>query len=369
MHQLVPAYDSSVLPTTLASRSIYHLQLEQVVAQCSALAGWIVRREGPDSLKLLACYQRSPEVVDQLIPPDPEIFLQEAVYQASGIGLNQLRFWNHEVYIYRLARPSSQSKGEFIIIWLQSLLSAVQEQQFVQQAEILKRYLDLDEQYCRQQEKVELLEHIFQRVEHQLRHPLALIHLYAQNLYFGLPKGTAQEQAAFIQETVQGLSQNLSHLLHCGQRDKLRFVPYDLRMVLAESLQGLQPLIQEKELQVQYSIDPAILMIDPWQMRQVFDNLLHNAVSFSPPGGQITCTWQIFQQEVLITIADEGSGLDSTDLQQMFTPFYSNRPGGTGLGLSIAQKIVLDHAGSLWAENLPQGGAQLSIALPYEQLG
>jgi signal transduction histidine kinase len=56
--------------------------------------------------------------------------------------------------------------------------------------------------------------------------------------------------------------------------------------------------------------------------------------------------------------------MSQQDLENLFTPFYSKRPGGTGLGLAIAKKIILDHQGSLWAQNLPVGGAQFSMSLP-----
>ena len=123
-------------------------------------------------------------------------------------------------------------------------------------------------------------------------------------------------------------------------------------------------MITEKQLRVECSTTPICLPIDARQFRHVIDNVLHNAICFSPHQGQITCRWQLFQREALITITDQGAGLSAADLENMFRPFYTNREDGTGLGLAIAQKIVLDHKGNLWAENLPMGGTQISITLP-----
>jgi signal transduction histidine kinase len=117
-------------------------------------------------------------------------------------------------------------------------------------------------------------------------------------------------------------------------------------------------------LQVRYPDTPVPLMMDGWQMKQVLSNLLSNAVQFSPEGSTVTCHWRIFQQEVMVEVRDQGPGLSEEDIQQAFTPFYSRRPGGTGLGLAIAKKIILDHNGSLWVQNLPSGGAQFSFTLP-----
>ncbi|MGH7999722.1 MAG: sensor histidine kinase, partial [Brasilonema sp.] len=124
------------------------------------------------------------------------------------------------------------------------------------------------------------------------------------------------------------------------------------------------PCIDRKQLKICIPDTSTSLAIDRLQMKQVFDNILSNAVHFSPDFGTITCSWQIFQSEVFIKISDEGPGLSQEDIKKIFTPFYSRRPGGTGLGLTIAKKIVLDHQGSLWAQSLPQGGAQFCLILP-----
>ena len=74
----------------------------------------------------------------------------------------------------------------------------------------------------------------------------------------------------------------------------------------------------------------------------------------------------VFRDEVLVKVSDQGPGLSEEDLKQAFTPFYTRRPGGTGLGLAIAKKIILDHKGSLWVQNLSSGGAQFSFSLPRQ---
>ena len=255
-------------------------------------------------------------------------------------------------------------KPEYILVLAHEPLSPTWQQNVKRSAMLLSKYLDTySEREC-QQAEIRLLEHVVQRVGHQLRNPLALINLYAENLYLGLPFGPWQEQAAIIRETVQDLDTNLTELIYCGQGTKLRVALQDLRTIVAESIQGLKPLIAQKQLQICYPDTSTILAIDRLQMKQVFDNLLSNAVHFSPSSGTINCSWQVFQGEVLIQIADQGPGLSPEDIKKIFTPFYSRRPGGTGLGLTIAKKIVLDHQGSLWAQNSSLGGAQFCLSLP-----
>jgi signal transduction histidine kinase len=254
--------------------------------------------------------------------------------------------------------------GDFLLLWTQDRLSKSQQILVEGQIQLLEHFLTLHRAHLRQQAEVQLLEQILQCAEHQLRNPLALISLYAENLYLGLSADAQKQQVALIRETTAQLTESVSNLLACGQQSQLQIASYDVLEILQDAAAGLQPWLREKQIKVCFPKSAMHLSIDRWQVQQVFHNLLNNAVQFSPSGGVITCQWQVSQQEVLITIADQGCGLTETDIQQVFMPFYSRRPGGTGLGLAIAQKIILDHHGSLWAENLPQGGAQFSISLP-----
>jgi signal transduction histidine kinase len=126
----------------------------------------------------------------------------------------------------------------------------------------------------------------------------------------------------------------------------------------------MQTWLAQKQLKVIYDSQPLWLRGHIWKIKQVWQNLLSNAIAYSPFNGQITLTWQVFQTEVLIKISDNGPGLSPEDLRSIGTPFYSRRPGGTGLGLAIAKQFILEHQGSLWADNLPEGGAQFCITLP-----
>jgi signal transduction histidine kinase len=248
-----------------------------------------------------------------------------------------------------------------LILWTKERLSFSQQMLVEGQMLLLEHFFAMHQAHLRQQTEIRLLEQILQRAEHQLRNPLALISLYAENLYLGLSATEQKQQVALIRETTAQLTESVSNLLACGQ--PLRLTPCDLQEVLQEAVASLQPWIREKQIKVCLPQSSLNLLVDRWQIQQVFHNLLHNAIQFSPPNGVITCEWEVTPTEVVMTIADQGCGIPEADLTQIFTPFYSRRPGGTGLGLAIAQKIILDHQGSLWAKNIPQSGAQFSIRL------
>jgi signal transduction histidine kinase len=266
------------------------------------------------------------------------------------------------IYIYPFSRHDVEV--DYLLIWSAETLTELQRQAIEKTGQVLHHILALVKGYARQKAEIQLLEHVLHRAEHQLRSPLALISLYAENLRLELIDTPLKEQAILIRDVVDELTTNLTDLLYCGQRARLRVAPHDLRAIVMDSIKGLQPWIDQKHLGVHYPTTPVTLTVDRWQLKQVIDNLLNNAIHFSPSHGIITWRWHVFQDEVLVEIADEGSGLSADGLKQAFKPFYSQREGGTGLGLAIAQKIILDHQGNLWVENLPRGGAQFSFTLP-----
>ncbi|MBR8839741.1 MAG: HAMP domain-containing histidine kinase [Stigonema ocellatum SAG 48.90 = DSM 106950] len=280
-------------------------------------------------------------------------------------------FTFHEVNLKNLKAISyicpigyKNEKPEYIQVIAHQHLSTNLQKYVKLSAMLLSKYVDVFRENGRQKSEIKLLEEILHRVGHQLRNSLALIGLHAHNLYLKLQDNPCQEQAIIVRNSIEDLDTHLTELLDCGQGAKLRISLQDLRSVFAESIKYLQPSIDQKQLKILIPDTSTTLAIDRCQIKQVFDNILSNAVHFSPNLGTITCSWQIFQDEVLIKISDTGPGLSTEELQKIFNPFYSRRRGGTGLGLTIAKKIVLDHQGSLWAQNLSGGGAQFSLILP-----
>lgn len=281
-----------------------------------------------------------------------------------AFDLQEFKLQDSQSICYICPIGYKNQKPEYIQIIAHESISTELQKSVQQAAMLLSKYADIYLAYGRQKSEIQLLEEILHRVGHQLRNSLGLISLYAHNLYLGLQEKTSQEQAKIIRESIEDLDNNLTQLLSCGQGAKLRVSLQDLRSLVMESVISLQPLINQKQLKINLPDTSTILAIDRLQIKQVFDNLLSNAVHFSPNYGTITCRWQIFQNEVIIKILDQGPGLSSEDIQKIFTPFYSRRPGGTGLGLTIAKKIVLDHQGSLWGQSLSEGGALFSLILP-----
>lgn len=281
------------------------------------------------------------------------------------IDLNDHNSSNLKSYFYSL--NCNSQRFEYIQIFSYEELDSITQDTFSKYINLFKYHLDLYHKYSDKQLQIRWLEHVIHRISHQLQNRLACMKLYAENLCRVLPQGRLEEQAKVIKTKTHQLSDYLADMVYCGYSSQLKLSLQDLRLLIIESIEVLDPALQAKNLHVIYPEESFLILVDRLQIRQVFDNLLTNAIHFSPYQGSIRVNWQLFQQEVLIQLQDQGRGFPSEDNQRIFDEFYSQRSGGTGLGLAIAKKIVLDHQGIIWAVNLPQGGAQFSITLPYRR--
>ncbi|WP_125567232.1 cell wall metabolism sensor histidine kinase WalK [Companilactobacillus insicii] len=112
--------------------------------------------------------------------------------------------------------------------------------------------------------------------------------------------------------------------------------------------------------------------IDTDKMTQVIDNIMNNAIKYSPDGGVITCRLLETNKHIIISISDEGLGIPRKDIKKVFDRFYrvdkarSRKQGGTGLGLSISKEIVEQHKGRIWVNSAEGKGSTFYISLPFD---
>jgi signal transduction histidine kinase len=286
------------------------------------------------------------------------------VDSSSALTLKPIVSSGIETGFYCCHFGEQSQPNQYLLLFIKGLPSYNCRQFIKRTAASISAYLDEYRQNNQQRQQIQILEDVVQRVGHQLRHPLGLINLYANNLMRLLPNGKEQEQASVICKTARSLNQSLTEIMQCASSKKLQITSQDIRSLVRKTLEEFQGWIEEKQLQICCSDRNLILKLDSLQIKQALSNLLSNAIHFSPQGAKIHIDWQDRQGNILLTLQDEGPGLSSEDLQKLFKPFYTRRPEGTGLGLAIAQKVVLDHGGKLWAKNAPGKGAKFSISLP-----
>lgn len=243
-------------------------------------------------------------------------------------------------------------------------LSSSQEQRLREVAAAIANYLEVWQQRHLYQSKTTDLEGTLGSVEHQVRQSLGLVNLYLSALEEQPldAEGTAMTDS--LRTTVTEIVERLSTILSSPDQPMTTLPVVDLRQLVGDRGRTFAPSLQAKQLTLNIPEETVWLQAEPHQLGQVIDNLLCNAIAFSPLGGCIAWTWEGFDGEALIQIADQGPGIPAGAGQTIFQPGYTQRPNGQGLGLAIVHKIVRQHGGRIWANNLAQGGAQFSVIFP-----
>ena len=268
-------------------------------------------------------------------------------------------------YVYLI--PQNNSDARYLILFSDrdDSLSLEQKQVISTYKQILEQYFELDQQNQQELQRLTLLLH---QMGHHLRNHLAEISIMAETIKLSSTTSFCQTQAEEIQNKIVNLNLDIRKILRfqklANKQNNYELMNQDIGQTFENSINEFKNLIREKNLKVNYPQQTTFLAIDSLKLKQILDNLLSNAIYFSPPGETIDCYWKSFQEEILISICDRGCGLSTEDLQNMFSPFYSRRKKGEGLGLAIVKKIILDLKGNIWAENIPQRGAKISLVLP-----
>lgn len=339
-------------------QSFCRLQVAQILLQLPDLGIHLVFHSPEHSKRQCLLYGRE---FWSVLDAQAQAFLaSESWWMKNSIGRLIKIFTKSRQQFY--ACPISPNKPEYLLLGTSKLLTAQQKQLIENVAKLLSCHLSMVRELHSQRQVYQQLEQKNNHIEHQVKSPIALIQLYTEMLLKTVCDKQAQSHLEAIQSSIQDINCHLKHLT-IKQRS-LRIGQYDVSEIVSESIKHLQPWLSEKQITVNYSRSPIFVDVDAWQIKQVFDNLISNAIHFSPESSQIECIWQVSAQDILIEICDRGTGLSESDLAQLFTPFYSRRPGGTGLGLAIAEKIIHAHNGRLWAGNLSSGGAKFSFSLP-----
>ncbi|WP_018659055.1 cell wall metabolism sensor histidine kinase WalK [Allofustis seminis] len=221
-------------------------------------------------------------------------------------------------------------------------------------------------------------------VSHELRTPLTSMRSYIEALIDGAWKD--EELAPKFLEVAQSetdrmirMIQDLLHLSRIDSgRSELDLEIIDMNQMLTQIIQRFRILLDSEEYkgknyQIKEEIVDEIVFaeIDLDRMTQVIDNIINNAIKYSPDGGTITVRMETMNQHVLMSIQDEGMGIPAEDLDKIFTRFYrvdrarSRAMGGTGLGLAISKEVIAQHGGQIWAKSIEEKGTTVYIDLPY----
>jgi len=207
---------------------------------------------------------------------------------------------------------------------------------------------------------------------HETKAPLSAIRASAELLEESLPPQDQRRFLANIRFETERLQQLVDRILELSaleaRRSLAERVPVSLATIAAEVAASSEPLLAQKELQLSVDVEPqAVVPGDPLLLRQALLNLVHNAMHWTPPGGQLAIEARAFADAIVVVVTDTGPGLPDYALARAFEKFYSLAPPGgakgTGLGLPFVHEVAVLHGGSARLENRIAGGARAVLAL------
>ena len=201
-------------------------------------------------------------------------------------------------------------------------------------------------------------------VTHELRTPLTVIRGEVEGMLDGVYQADEARLKSILEET-QLLSRLVDDLRTLALAEagalQLKREPVHLSELIREAVAAFQSAAEAKGVQIKVeATESAPVEVDAGRVREVLNNLLSNALRYTPTGGWIRIT----STENLISVTDSGPGIAPEDLPHVFDRFYkTSDSGGMGLGLSIAKYLVEAHGGQIRAENAPEGGTRIVLRL------
>jgi PAS domain S-box-containing protein len=220
---------------------------------------------------------------------------------------------------------------------------------------------------------------VARRLAHEIKNPLTPIQLSAERLRHkylrsltGSDSETFDRLTATIVAQVETMKSMVNAFSDYARAPRLQPQPLDLRALVEEVLDLFRAAHPEASLTLEAAPGRHSLQADPGRLRQVFNNLVKNAIEAASDGQprvvvRIEHRLEAGAPVLQIAIDDNGGGVPGELLPNLFEPYVTTKHKGTGLGLAIVKKAVEEHGGVVWAENRSEGGARIVIRLPADE--
>lgn len=233
---------------------------------------------------------------------------------------------------------------------------------------------DVTEEEKMEQERREFVSN----VSHELRTPLTTLRSYLESLVDGAWKDPviAPKFLEVLQNETERMIRMVNSLLQLSRMDskelKLDVTYTNFVAFFHEIIDHFE--MKEKSGKITFVRDfpkeEIFVWIDPDRMTQVLDNIISNAVKYSPDGGTITCKIEKRMKQIIVSIEDEGIGIEYDQLDKIFDRFHrvdkarTRQLGGTGLGLAITRELIDAHDGRIWVDSIVGKGTTIHFTLP-----
>jgi signal transduction histidine kinase len=240
------------------------------------------------------------------------------------------------------------------------------------------------QEVTREQELDRLKDEFISLASHQLRTPLSAINIYSQMLHDGYAGNLETDQRKYTENIVKAagrMQELVNNLLDAAKltssQQALNLQPVSLHKIVTGIIHDTEPHLSAKQLRLTFEEPQRLPRIasDPLRLREVFSNLLMNAVQYSLTSGTITVAIKRAGDELITSISDTGIGIPDDSHKKVFAPFYRAQnalphfQSGTGLGLHFVRLIVRELNGRIWFESKEGKGTTFFVALPIKKAG
>ncbi|UYO36772.1 ATP-binding protein [Bacillus zhangzhouensis] len=225
-----------------------------------------------------------------------------------------------------------------------------------------------NQQLQMQAQKLAVAGQIAAGIAHEVRNPLTSVNGFLQLMKTQYPERTDYFDIIFSE--IKRIDFVLSELLVLAKPQSVRFQEVQLHGLLEQVITLLKTnaVLSNIDLKQPFKKqDAGVILADANQMKQLFINLIKNAIEAMPEGGSIYISTEKVMNEWKITIQDEGKGMSEEDIQKIYDPFFSTKTEGTGLGLTICATILKDHHGRMDVSSELGKGTAFHIYLPVCQ--
>lgn len=224
-------------------------------------------------------------------------------------------------------------------------------------------YLEL-----RQKEKLAVIGQMAAGIGHEIRNPLSSLKGFTQLQQERNPNSN-DFYPIMIQE-IDRINSIVNDLMYLGKPKEIKFDKASIEEIIAYTLSITQQQAERQGVMIETKIAGPLppLDCDALQLKQVFINLIKNAIESMPTGGSITINVKVLDGKMMnISIQDEGCGIAEDDIPNLGEPFYTTKTEGTGLGLMVSSQIIQDHHGEIVIESSLDNGTKVIVTIPISQ--
>lgn len=268
-------------------------------------------------------------------------------------------------------REISRDDMRFLKLFSNSAGVAIENQMLFTSLEDANRRLNEAQEQLMHGERLATIGEMSAGIAHELKGPMVSIGGFARRLARSVREGSPEAQyVATIIEEGQRLENMLSDILSFSKKTTICYERCSITEVVDGAMAIVAHAMERSHVRLtrSYSRKPIQLYGDCQQLKQVFINLFHNALEVMQGGGElkvgISAAVLGGGKAVVVKVADSGSGIPASLLNNIFSPFFTTKKSGTGLGLPIANRIVSNHGGKIRVRNRPGGGAEFAVILP-----